>query len=172
MSDSSQYQRRQLLAQVVRFLFFIGLLAFIWVIISNIASRQPGMKGEDGHFFMIDVSAIKVGEIKKITHQYKEIWVYHRSREDINILANQSLPLRSQRDEYFVFYPYEPDRQCQVNWNASIKQFYDTCHARYFDLAGRVVNSKSSQSLELPVPLYRFIDDMTIQLDARQANFR
>lgn len=167
MPDASQLERRQFLSQLVRFLFLVGLLAFTWIIISSLSSTHLSENNKSDTGIEIELSDLQPGELKKIALQHKEVWVYYRSDKDIEQLKKQNHSLRSQRDAYFVFYPYEPRRQCVVNWDDTNRSFYDTCNARYFDLAGRAIGVNSSQQELLPVPEYQFISAQTIQIDAR-----
>ena len=165
MADSNSRQRRQLLAQLVRLLFFIGLLAFSWVIFSSLTINHQGEEQTSYSGIEVDIAHLKPGQLKKVSLRHKEVWIFHRTTQDIAQLKKQGGSLRSQRDAFFVFFPYEPKRQCLVNWEQSSVRFYDTCNARYFDLAGRLIDEKSSA--ELAIPEYRFVSDHLIQIDAR-----
>ena len=172
MSANTQHGRRQFLAQLVKFLFLIGLLAFTWVLVSSLTITRQDEDESKQYYMDVDVSELKPGQVKKVSLQYKEVWIYHRSNEDIAQLEKQGLPLRSVREQYFVFFPYEPKRGCVVNWDSAGKTFYDTCNARHFDLAGRLVKPAGSQPVQLGIPDYRFAADRLIQIDVRVANFR
>lgn len=172
MAVEAQHGRRQFLALLVKFLSMVALLAFAWVIFSSLTvNKQGGDKSED-YYVDVDLSQLKIGQLTKVTLRHKDIWVYHRSPQDIKQLKKHNESLRSVRDEYFVFFPYEPKRGCLVNWDQSNKTFYDTCNARHFDLAGRLVKPASSQPVQLGIPGYRFAADRLIQIDVRAANFR
>lgn len=172
MPTDTQYERRQLLAQLVKFLFFIALLAFSWVIISSLTiDNKDGDKGNQ-QYLDVDVTGLKAGQIKKVSMKYREVWIYHRSKKDIEQLKKQKQSLRSVRDDYFVFFPYEPKRGCMVNWDDTARTFYDTCNARHFDLAGRLMKKVDSHPVQLAVPDYRYATDRLIQIDVRLANIR
>lgn len=172
MSANTQHGRRQFLAQLVKFLFLVGLLAFTWVLFSSLTITRQDEDESNQYFMDVDVSELKPGQVKKVSLQYKEVWIYHRSNEDIAQLKKQGLPLRSVREQYFVFFPYEPKRGCVVNWDSAGKTFYDTCNARHFDLAGRVQSQTASPTVQLGMPGYRFASDRLIQIDVRAANIR
>lgn len=167
MTASFQQQRRQFLVQLVRFLILIGLMAFSWVIVSSLGFNQQNEDEQKKSNFEIDVYRLKQGELSKVMLRYREVWVYHRSPRDIEQLKKQNRSLRSQRDAFFVFFPYEPKRQCMVSWDESNRSFYDTCNARYFDLAGRLVGLQGSDPVELAIPEYQFVSEQLIQIDAR-----
>ena len=165
MTDSNSRQRRQLLAQLVRLLFFIGLLAFGWVIVSSLTINHQGEEQTSHSGIEVDIAQLKPGQLKKVSLRHKEVWIFHRTTEDIAQLKKQGGSLRSQRDAFFVFFPYEPKRQCLVNWDETSRRFYDTCNARYFNLAGHLVGEKDT--IELAIPEYRFVSEHLIQIDAR-----
>jgi Rieske Fe-S protein len=172
MSVNAQHERRQFLAQLVKFLLLIGLLAFAWVLVSSLTVTHQDEDESNQYYMDVDVSELKPGQVKKVSLQYKEVWIYHRSNDDIAQLKKQALPLRSVREQYFVFFPYEPKRGCVVNWDSAGKTFYDTCNARHFDLAGRVLPQTGLPTVQLSMPGYRFASDRLIQIDVRTANIR
>lgn len=166
MSSSPRYEQRQLLAQVLKILILVALLAFTWVIIASLSSPQQGADEDKKPVIEVDVSSLKPGMLKKVSLHHREVWIYHRTTQEIEQLKKQNQPVRSNRDEYFVFYPYEPKRQCLVNWDEAKRRFYDTCNARYFDLAGRAEVPVSPPAM-LAIPGYRFVSNQLIQIDAR-----
>ena len=172
MSENAQHGRRQSLAQLVKFLFLIGLLAFSWVLVSSLTVSHHDGDESNQYYMDVDVSELKPGELKKVSLQHKEVWIYHRSNKDIEQLKKHNLPLRSVREQYFVFFPYEPKRSCVVNWDDTAKTFYDTCNARHFDLAGRLLKQTTSPVVQLAIPGYRFASDRLIQIDVRVTNIR
>lgn len=171
MSLSPQYEQRRLLAQVLKILILVALLAFTWVIIASLSTPQQYSDQDKKPVIEIDVSGLKPGMLKKVSLRHREIWIYHRTTQEITRLKKQNQPMRSSRDEYFVFFPYEPRRQCLVNWDESKRRFYDTCNARYFDLAGRAEVTETPPAM-LPIPGHRFVSGQLIQIDAREINFR
>lgn len=166
MSSYHHYEHRQSLAQLVKILILIALLAFTWVIIASLSTPQHDADENVSALVEVDVSVLRPGMIKKVTLHHREVWIYHRSKQDIEKLKKQNQPMRSLKDEYFVFFPYEPKRQCLVNWDESKRSFYDTCNARYFDLTGRAEASVSPPAI-LPIPGYHFASEQLIQIDAR-----
>jgi hypothetical protein len=159
-------EHRQFLAQLVKILILVALLAFTWVIIASLSTPQHDTDENVTPVFEVDVSALKPGTLKKVPLRHREVWIYRRSTQDIEKLKKQKQPMRSLKDEYFVFFPYEPKRQCLVNWEESKRSFYDTCNARYFDLAGRT-EVPVSPPVMLSIPDYRFASEQLIQIDAR-----
>ena len=167
MSTKPGIEHRQLLAQLVKLLFMIGLFALAWVFVASLTSTQQTDDRKMTPGIEVDVSQLKPGQLRKLTLGYKEVWIYHRSSEEVDQLKKDSPDLRSQHDNYFVFFPYEPKRQCLVNWDPNNRSFYDTCNARHFDQAGRLVGKDSSSQVQLSVPEHYFVSDQVIQIDAR-----
>ena len=166
MMENDPHARRQFLARLVRFLFFIGLLAFSWVIISNLTFNHNIEEESTQVGSEVDLTTLKPGQLRKVSLRQREVWIYHRTVQDIAQLKKQNKLLRSKREKYFVFFPYEPKRQCLVNWDPSSRSFYDTCNARNFDLAGHLVDGKNPASATLSVPEYRFVSEHVLLIDA------
>jgi Rieske Fe-S protein len=167
MSTNPGYERRQLLAQLVKLLSMIGLIALAWVFVASLTSTQQTEDKKMTRGIEVNVSQLKPGQLRKLSLGHKEVWVYHRSSEDVEQLKKDNPDLRSQHDNYFVFFPYEPKRQCLVNWDANNRSFYDTCNARHFDQAGRLAGNKGSLQVQLTVPEHHFVSEQVIQIDAR-----
>ena len=166
MSSSPQYEQRRLLAQVLKILILVALLAFTWVIMASLSTPRQDADEDTKPVTQVDISGLKPGMLKKVSLRHREVWIYHRTMQEIAQLKQQNQPMRSSKDEYFVFFPYEPKRQCLVNWDESKRRFYDTCHARYFDLTGRAEVPVSPPAV-LPIPGYRFVSEQLIHIDAR-----
>ena len=173
MSDDTSLSRRQSLALIVKLMVFVAILAFIWVILASLTFNQQSIKEVPGHYINIDVSSLEAGKLRNVSSRHKEIWIYRRSESDIQQLKQAGDSLRSVVDEYFVFVPYEPLRNCQVQWNEHDRTFHDPCSGNQFDLAGRIVKGKhKNQDIYLPIPEYLYTPPGQLNIDARLASIR
>lgn len=173
MPDNVSLSRRQLLAFIVKFMFVIAIVAFAWVLLASLTFTEQDNKQSPEHFINIDVSALEVSKLRKVSLRHKEVWIYRRSENDIEQLNLASNSLRSQDDNYFVFFPYEPTRNCLVQWNEHDRAFHDPCSGQSFDLAGRrIKRNGSEQDVYLPLPQYHYTSPGQIKIDARIAAIR
>jgi len=88
-------------------------------------------------------------------------------------IAQRGDSFRSVKNQYFVFFPYETRRQCQLNWQQGSKAFYDPCYGQYYDLTGRAVDDVEGgvsvhEIAPLPIPKYQFSATGQLLIDARK----
>ena len=173
MPGDVSLSRRQSLALIVKLMVFVAVLAFVWVILASLTLNEQNTKEVPEHFINIDVSSLDAGKLRKVTIFHKEIWIYRRSERDIQQLKQLDDSLRSVVDEYFVFFPYEPIRNCQIQWDEHDRTFLDPCFGNQFDLAGRIVKGKhKDQDIYLPIPNYSSASPGQLKIDARLAAIR
>ena len=173
MQDVTSLSRRQSLALIVKLMILVAVLTFVWVLLASLGvsvSSSDNQKNKTADYFVrVDVSQIGVEQLHKTTLRHREVWIYHRSKIDIEQLKQETNDLRSVEDEYFVFFPYEARRNCQLNWEQGDKTFYDPCYAQHFDLAGRPVSSdKQSDVVSLRIPEYQFSGIGQLLIDVRK----
>jgi Rieske Fe-S protein len=173
MPESHSLSRRQSLAQIVKFLVLVAMLAFSWVIFSSFTTSGQDKVNTAAYYVDVELSGLEAGQLRKVSLRHRQVWIYHRTDSDIQRLKKSAKSLRSEQDKYFVFFPYEPQRNCLLSWDETNRAFYDPCFARHFDLAGRRLNDKQAGlPMLLAIPQYRFISPRQLQIDARSANFR
>jgi len=173
MSGNTSLSRRRSLALIVKLMLSIAMAAFVWVIFSSLNLSTDNEDKTASHNIYVDLENLGVGKIHKVSSGYREIWIYHRSEHDIKQLRNIHLSLRSNHPTYFVFYPYEKQRNCQVNWDEHNKQFFDPCFGNYFDLSGRMIGEgRKNEVKELSVPEHQFISETQLEVDTRWMPFR
>lgn len=173
MTGDASLSRRRSLALIVKLMLLIAVLAFVRVIFSSLTFNEHTTNEIPGYFINIDVSNLEAGKLRKVTAFEKEIWIYRRSEDDIWQLKKVNNSLRSVSDEYFVFFPYEPLRNCLIQWDEHDRTFYDPCFANQYDLAGRIVKGKhKDQVLLLNILKYRFSLPGQLIIDARLAAIR
>ena len=79
MSEAPLYERRQFLAQLVKFLFVVGILAFVGVVLVSLTSTRQTEDNKLRQGIEVDVSYLKTGQLKKVSAGHKEVWIFHRS---------------------------------------------------------------------------------------------
>ena len=142
------------------------------------------------HYSAYDISGLSRGEIKKIKQFSSEVWVYYRTLQDIeqintmhhDILRDpqsqhsqqpaEMLPkFRSLNKDYFVFIPFETQKQCQVQPDrlpSGHNGFSEGCYRGFFDAAGRALAlGGHREQKNLIVPPYQWQDEKTLLLDRR-----
>ena len=177
MSTASSLSRRQSLALIVKLMVLAAVLVFIWVLLANLGTPQHRRDGEQNKIadYMIseNISSLGVGQLQKVTLRHREVWIFHRSQADIANIAQRGDSFRSVKNQYFVFFPYETRRQCQLNWQQGSKAFYDPCYGQYYDLTGRAVDDVEGgvsvpEIAPLPIPKYQFSATGQLLIDARK----
>ncbi|MGD8483464.1 MAG: hypothetical protein PVF81_01230 [Thioalkalispiraceae bacterium] len=171
MSTDVSLSRRQSLALLVKLMLLVALLAFVWVIMASFTVNTQDAEQIPDYYVELDVSTLQPGGLRKERAGHKEVWIYRRSESDLQRLKQQVVALRSVDDEFFVFFPYEPVRHCQVQWHAQQRSFYDPCSANHFDLTGRVL-SEQGQPVYLPTPQHRYSAAGYLLIDVREAPIR
>lgn len=173
MPDNVSLLRRQSLAFIVKLMFLVGIMAFIWVLLASLTFQQAANDETPEHIVSVDVSNLEPGQLRKVSLRHKEVWIVRRSETDIQKLKQLTSELRSVDDHYFVFFPYEPSRHCLVQWNEHQRTLHDPCSGQMFDLAGRRIEASSKQPpLLLPVPRYNYTSPGQLKIDARLAAIR
>ena len=149
----------------------------------------------------VDVDVSKIAEGSQIVVRWRErpIWIYHRSKQTLDMLQNQKdiARLSDPNSEETQQPPYAQ------NWHRSLKPefgvlvgicthlgciplffpnpsqttpvadwiggYFCPCHGSKYDAAGRVYSGVPAP-YNLPVPPYRFLDDKTIRIGENPAN--
>lgn len=147
----------------------------------------------------VDVSKIAAGSQIVVRWRERPIWIYHRSKQTLDMLQNQkdTSRLSDPNSEQMQQPPYAQ------NWHRSVKPEYGVlvgicthlgcipmfepqpsptqpaanwpggyfcpCHGSKYDLAGRVFRGVPAP-YNLPVPPYRFLTDTRIRIGENPAN--
>lgn len=189
-SPPSQHKRR-VLAVVLKLLILMGIVIFSIPFISSLYQNDPNQTGKNRqHYVAQNVSNLPRGELIKIKSFSSEVWVYHRTQEDIAHINEMSVQLlrhpssklgqqppnllpgfRSLNKNYFVFIPFESQKQCQVQLDkmpSGHNGFVEVCYRGVFDTAGRALKSYGHRMQHnLSVPAHLWQDEYTLLLDRR-----
>ena len=149
----------------------------------------------------VDVDVSKIEEGSQIVVRWRErpIWIYHRSKQTLDMLQNQkdTSRLSDPNSEQMQQPPYA------TNWHRSVKPEYGVlvgicthlgciplfypnpsqttpvsdwiggyfcpCHGSKYDAAGRVYSGVPAP-YNLPVPPYNFVNDTTLRIGENPAN--
>lgn len=185
LTSSSQpsIKRRRFLSGLMKLLVFIGFIFVSIPFFSSFSSNEIDDKNAIASRWIINlpVTEINPGKVNKLTWVGGIVWIYGRTKKDIQSLEKHNLVLRdpfskesdqpehmqnnlrSASEAYFVFIPQENKRGCQVslhddgqdeNHNESKKAlFTEPCFSAKFDAAGRILKSSGQQEQKnLAVP--------------------
>ena len=173
--SSSSLKRRKLLSGLMKLLVLIGLGFISIPLISSFSGNSINEKKSATSRWVITlpVSELIEGKIKTLDWAGGHVWVYSRSRADIQSLEqidsllrdtnsdNSDQPealktrQRSFKPQYFVFIPRENKRSCQVSLVSDDEnvRFTEPCYGAKFDAAGRIFkDSGHPEQQNLPVP--------------------
>jgi Rieske Fe-S protein len=157
--DQRSMSLRSFLWFMMLVLIFIGVTQFSWVVFKSLTSSNDDDEQADKvnqQLLKIDISSLVPGQLYKTDFLHKEIWVYHRTEDEITGLKQHREEMRSVNEKYFVFFPYETRRNCQVNLDVHKRVFYDPCYGQAYDMAGYPVDVVAPQGVQpLPVPAYQ-----------------
>jgi Rieske Fe-S protein len=191
MASPPSKNKRRVLSVVLKLLILTGIVIFSIPFIASLYKSDPNAAGQDrGHYLAHNVSHLSRGELIKIKSFSSEVWVYHRTLDDIeqikvmpaelfrDPLSRQSqqpsdlLPaFRSHNKNYFVFIPFETQKQCQVQLEqmpSGHNGFNEVCYRGVFDTAGRALKSHGHpMQHNLSVPAHIWQDENTLLLDRR-----
>lgn len=159
----------------MKLLVFIGFVFLSIPFISSFSTNDIDKKQNTSSHWVITIpiSDLVEGEIKPLTWQAGLVWVYMRTKKDIESLKNNSLLLqdaaslksdqpdtmkndfRSVSESFFVFIPQENKRGCQVSLNTDgeARIFTEPCFNAKYDTAGRIYKNsghKDQQNLSVP----------------------
>lgn len=184
--DEVNQKRRRLLTATVA----VGSVGAVAGAVPFMSSWQPSAKARAiGAPIEVDVSDMKVGQLKKFEWQGKPVWVLRRSEAMINDLVSVEAELsdpessvdqqpayaqnahRSRKPEFLVVVGVCTHLGCSPSFqspesldNASDAWkggFYCPCHGSRFDMAGRVYRNVPAPT-NLIVPPYKFVSDTRI----------
>lgn len=177
MSDSPSIKRRKILSGLMKLLVLIGLIFISIPFFSSFSSSSIDEKQKSTSRWIITsaITGLVEGEVKPLSWKSGVVWVYTRTKKDIQLLNenNSSLrdpvsarsdqpeemknKLRSADQRYFVFIPNENKRSCQVSLNTEqeIVRFTEPCYGAKYDAAGRIFENsghkdKTQQNLAVP----------------------
>lgn len=192
-----QTTTRLVLVRSVKLLVLLGIglatVPFLGFLFSGLDEKNPS---SDTRGVVVALWELKPSEITKADWLGRPVWIYRRTPADLRALRklkeqlkdpeSQSSeqpvearnPLRSLREEYFVFIPLETSRNCQVHYVGSDEfgtyerdwygGFVEPCHEARFDLAGRVYKNYSNPGQRnLNVPPHRFLAPQKLEIGAR-----
>lgn len=198
--QAKQSPNRLVLVRSVKLLVLIGVgfatVPFFGFFLSGPNEQDSGTSPGG---LVVTLGELEPGEIKKVDWLGRPVWIYYRTSEDIQAIQglkhqlgdpeSQSSeqpeeagnPLRSLRDDYFVFVPLETSRNCHVHYVGPDEfgteerdwygGFLESCHRARFDLAGRIYkNYGNSRQRNLNVPPHRFLSQQKLSLGANQLN--
>ncbi len=129
-----QNNYRFLLTLAFRLLLFVGFLFVLAPFFFTVFDDDKSMKLNNNRYLSIELSDLRSGELKKIKVGYIPVWIYKRSKDEIDQLINNTPVLsdpsstqswqpehyrnhyRSQIKKYFVFKPIESMRSCNIRY--------------------------------------------------------
>jgi ubiquinol-cytochrome c reductase iron-sulfur subunit len=192
-----QTTSRVALVRSVKVLVLLGIgvatVPFVGFLFSGLDEKNPS---SDTSGVVVALWELKPGEITEVDWLGRPVWIYRRTPADLSTLRklreqlrdpdSQSSeqpvearnPLRSLREEYFVFVPLETSRNCQVHYVGSDEfgtgeqdwygGFVEPCHEARFDLAGRVYHHYGNpEQRNLIVPPHQFQAPQKLVIGAR-----
>ena len=186
MPELASLTRRQVLSGLMKLLVFIGLIFISIPFISSFSSSSidEKQKSISNWIISLPVSDLVQGEIKPLSWQGGLVWVYSRTKNDIQSLKetdnllrdafskNSDQPermknrMRSANNDIFVFIPQENKRGCQVRLSTEQgkTRFTEPCYGAKYDAAGRIfanAGHKDQQNLAVPEHV---IEDGTLKI--------
>lgn len=175
MSSLSSSKRRQVLSGLLKLLFFIGFIFLSVPFLSSFTTEDISEKQANKSRWIISqaVATFVEGEVEAFSWSGGLVWVYTRTKADIERLTNTKISLRdknsdksdqpekmknnfrSSDERFFVFIPQENKRNCQVRLGDEDENFVFTepCFSAQYDAAGRILkNSGHQEQQNLAVP--------------------
>jgi len=175
MSSAESIKRRQILSGLMKLLVFIGFVFLSIPFLSSFSSNSIDKKQAAISHWVINlpVTDLIAGEVKTLPWAGGLVWVYTRTKSDIQSLKNNNASLRdafseksdqpeqmknsfrSASKKFFVFIPQENKRNCQVRLNSEKETvaFTEPCFRAKYDAAGRIFkNSGHNEQQNLAVP--------------------
>lgn len=171
----SSIKRRQILSGLMKLLVFIGFVFLSIPFISSFSSNSIDEKqAASSHWIItLPLADLVEGEVKPLPWSGGLVWVYARTKKDIQSLKKIDISLRdslsaksdqpeqmknnfrSASKKFFVFIPQENKRGCQVRLNDDRETiiFTEPCFGAKYDAAGRIFESsghKDQQNLAVP----------------------
>jgi ubiquinol-cytochrome c reductase iron-sulfur subunit len=180
--------RRLYLRVTLKLLILLGLgLAAIPFISSLQHAGDDAGDASNPWMIEVDLSRLAEGQILSVPWPGGEVWIHHRTRQDIQYLQTiaidnlrdpvsdhsdqpdtVSINTRSLRPEYFVFLPRETRRGCQVQQielQAGITGYSEACYGARFDNAGRILQgSGQADQHNLSIPPHEFSGPTSLRL--------
>ena len=177
MPDSSSIKRRAILSGLMKLLVLIGLVLVAIPFFSSFSSSSIDEKQNAASRWVLSVpvSDLDEGKVKSLQWSGGIVWVYARTKYDIQQLhlnngrlrdyasAKSDQPehmknhIRSADKRFFVFIPNENKRSCQVSLNSGQQnaRFVEPCYAAKYDAAGRIFENsghkdKTQHNLAVP----------------------
>ena len=183
MSSADSIKRRQILSGLMKLLVFIGFVFLSIPFLSSFSSKSIDEKQAVKSHWVISlpVTDLITGEVKALPWAGGLVWVYTRTKSDIQSLKNSNTSLRDSFSEksdqpdkmknsfrsaskkFFVFIPQENKRSCQVRLNDEREAvvFTEPCFSAKYDAAGRIFkNSGHKEQQNLAVPEHIIEDGM------------
>lgn len=188
MPDSSSIKRRKILSGLMKLLVLIGLIFISIPFFSSFSSGSIEEKQNNSSRWVITlpVTDLNAGEVKTLRWSGGIVWVYSRTKKDIELLNENSNSLRDPASEksdqpvemknmlrsadrrFFIFIPNENKRSCQVSLNVKQERvrFTEPCYGAKYDAAGRIFENsghkdKTQQNLAVPEHM---IDDGILKI--------
>lgn len=175
MSSAESTKRRQILSGLMKLLVFIGFVFLSVPFLSSFSSNSIDKKQAAISHWVINlpVTDLIAGEVKALPWAGGLVWVYTRTKSDIQSLKNNNASLRdafseksdqpeqmkngyrSASKKFFVFIPQENKRNCQVRLISEKETvaFTEPCFRAKYDAAGRIFkNSGHNEQQNLAVP--------------------
>ncbi|MDG2070596.1 MAG: ubiquinol-cytochrome c reductase iron-sulfur subunit [Pseudomonadales bacterium] len=136
------------------------------------------------HTLEVDLSDLKIGEIKQVSWLGRNVMIVRRTPEEISDLVEDKHELkdassvhsrqpalaanqyRSLRPDVFVVYSNCTHLGCEVSASGTAASFNCPCHLSEFDAAGRVYKSAVAP-VNLEVPDYQFMSRKILLLVKR-----
>ena len=172
---STSIQRRQILSGLMKLLGVIALIFISIPFISSFSTNEIDEKqtATSNWVITLPVSELVESEVKALPWAGGLVWVYARTKKDIQLLENHTVSLqdpnstqsdqpeemknnyRSQDKKFFVFIPQENKKGCQVSLNSESEnsRFTEPCFNAKYDAAGRILKNSGHQDQQnLAVP--------------------
>ena len=175
MLSTESTKRRQILSGLMKLLVFIGFVFLSIPFLSSFSSNSIDKKQAAISHWIINlpVTDLIAGEVKALPWAGGLVWIYTRTKNDIQSLKNNNTSLRdafseksdqpeqmknsfrSASKKFFVFIPQENKRNCQVRLNSEKEKvaFTEPCFSAKYDAAGRIFKqSGHNEQQNLAVP--------------------
>jgi ubiquinol-cytochrome c reductase iron-sulfur subunit len=154
--------RRDFLGTITAVVGGAGVAAGTWPIIS---SMNPSTDILAKSTTEVDLDGLEAGQAKTVSWQGKPVFVVHRTKKQIQAMADsqggkqpQPDTERVQRSEWLILVGVCTHLGCVPN----IKDdgWFCPCHGSVYDLSGRVLKGPAPRNLE--VPPYQFVTENKI----------
>ena len=165
--------RRFLFSFIIKLMMYSGLLLLTIVFLNSLFvdnNSKSKTTNVEIPSVMINTTEMKLGEIRKVRWDNKEIAILHRqfperllqrTLDSSETLVHYSVEqqTRWKKIEYFVYFNVGDSKNCPLYYAGG--EFKDVCSSNRFDEAGRNLNT-NIKSYMLQIPPHYFVQDKLI----------